>query len=405
MIQRHQTLGPLLLALLAQPALAAPEGVSTGGCEVFASGTLRSNEYLPTYQGACKNGLAEGAGKAIWKLRYAPDAAPVVWEGRFSQGIFLAEKQIVGAKKVDSTRALLDLGVLDAPKGASAGRLWVESRVDGKLPASACKPLSFQVSANGALTDDALAKAWLTAAYQRWQGVCGAAGEDALKGRVTRIQLHEGTGWSTDANGNIPSGVVQATKSLGGSSTASGEWQSYTNRASQQVAQTKRELDDKNELQANQDRVRGFARKHGATRFVELSALEKNPFRFGSEVLLVAVQMDEARTPVEAFVKPARRARYGWNRVLLRGAIADWDEQGRIVAVQVKGRSTEKETKGWLILEMVGSQRCAQPDCEDYLYMPGRRWLSDESFTASIHQDDATRLLTTASAASTNLAR
>ena len=40
-----------------------------------------------------------------------------------------------------------------------------------------------------------------------------------------------------------------------------------------------------------------------------------------------------------------------------------------------------------VVLELLQSQRCKAWDCEDYLYMPGRRWLSDERFTARSERD------------------
>lgn len=383
-----------LSALFPPAARAAIDGVSTGGCEVLASGQLRSNDYLHSFQGECRAGLAEGRGKATWKLRHAPDAPPVVWEGRFSQGIFLAERHTVGARRVDNTRVLLDQGRLDGPGNASAGRLWVESRIDGKLPASICQPLSLQVSTSGGLADDALAKAWMDAAYARWQSTCGDAGMAALKGRSLRVQLHEGGSWSPDAYGNIPAGTAQALRHWGSTSGPQGDWQGYTNRAAQKVADAQRAKQETDEARANEARIRAFARKHGATRYVELAELDRNPFRFGGDALLIAVRLAEARTPVEAYVTPARASRAEWARVILRGPIADWDEQPRIVAVRVKGRSTDPYTRDMLLLEMVDSQRCSQPDCEDYLYMPGRRWLRDESFNARLERVDAQPLRT-----------
>ena len=49
-----------LLSLCTAPALAAPQGVSTGDCEVLASGQLRSAEYVASYRGACQGGKAQG---------------------------------------------------------------------------------------------------------------------------------------------------------------------------------------------------------------------------------------------------------------------------------------------------------------------------------------------------------
>ena len=386
-------LAGLVYAASTATAHAAPAGVSTGGCEVLASGMLRTNEYLHTYQGGCKNGLAEGEGKATWQLRNAESAPPITWQGRFAQSIFLAERQTVSAKRVDNLRVLLDLGPLDAPSGAQPGRLWVESRVEGKLPASACQPLSLQASTNGKLSDDAVAKKWLDNAYARWFDVCKQSSVDALKGRYLRVQLQEGTGWSPDSFGNIPAGVVQGSRDYASSVGNPKEWVSYTNRAAQERAANVRKQEnaardkkDAEDLVANQARVRAFAHKHGASKYAEIESLQKNPFRFGNDVILLAVRVREARTPEEAFVRSARSTRYEWSYVLLRGAIASWDEQGRIVAARVKGRSTDEQTRDAVILEMVASQRCETQNCEDYLLMPGKRWLTEDGLNESSKQ-------------------
>ena len=128
---------------------------------------------------------------------------------------------------------------------------------------------------------------------------------------------------------------------------------------------------------ANQGRLRDFARTTGAKQVVELRALEQNPFRFGDGVLLVGLQLVEARTPTEAVVRAASRVSGDWSRALLQGAIAQWDNQGRVAAVRVKGRSAEKRTEDALVLELVDSRRCDSIDCEDYLLMPGKRWLRE----------------------------
>ena len=367
----------LAAACAMQPAYAAPEGVASGSCEVVVAGIMRTSDYIYRYEGGCKNGLAEGQGTASWQLRHAPDAPPTTWKGRFSQGVFLENKHTVGARRVDNTRVLLDMGSMPAPQGAQPGRLWAESRVEGKLPASACQPLGLQVSANGNLADDALARDWLDRAYAHWQSLCpdGAA---AVKGGFLRVSLQRGGDWSPDSNGNIPSGVVQATKQL---RKQPPEWSSYRNEASQQQARLQQDQQDAKDLQANRDRIHAFAKKTGAGQLVSLEALEKNPFRFDKQVILVAVRMAAARTATEAVVQPARRTRGDWSRVLLRGAIAEWDAQGRVAAVRVHGRSTDKATEDAVVLELVESQRCNAPNCEDFLLMPGRQWLLDEKFS------------------------
>ena len=383
----RQMLTCLAFGLVAPAALAAgdgraasPAGVSTGACEVLASGQLGSNEYIASYQGACKDGQANGQGRAEWRLRYAPNAAPVVWEGRFHQGVYLAESAVKGARRIDRTRVLLDLGTFQS--AGQSGRMWVESRVDGKLPAQACQPISVQISTAGSLADDEVAKQWLHSAYQRWSAVCQQANANpstkSASGRLLRVQLREDDAWAPDAYGNLPDSTVQAVTSV---TTGAGPvaWNQYTNRAAQQRTNAAHQQQATASMQANQERLRNYARATGATQYVELSALEQNPFRFGQGVVLVGLQLVEARTPTEAVVRPARRVSSDWTRALVQGAIAPWDNQGRIVAVRIQGRSTDKHTRDALILEMVDSKRCEAIDCEDYLFMPGRRWLREEA--------------------------
>ncbi len=355
---------------------ASPTGVTTGGCEVLASGQLGSNEYIASYQGGCQGGRAEGQGRAEWRLRYAPNAAPVVWQGRFSQGVFLAEPAVKAARRIDGTRVLLDLGLFQSAD--QSGRLWVESRVDGKLPAQACQPVSLQVSTTGALADDEVAKRWLQSAYNRWSAACQEASAKLASGRILRVQLREGDTWAPDAYGNLSGGTVQAVTKISEGS-AGAVWSQYTNRAAQQRANAVSQQNEAAALQANQERLRSYARAVGATQYVELAALEQNPFRFGTGVVLVGLQLVEARTPSEAVVRSARRVSGDWSRALAQGGIANWDNQGRIVAVRIKGRSTEKHARDALLLEVVDSKRCETIDCEDYLFMPGRRWLREEA--------------------------
>ena len=360
------------VAMLGGKAVAAPEGVSTGDCAVLASGQLGSSEYIASYQGACQGGKAQGQGKAEWRLRYSPQAAPVVWQGRFDQGVFLSEREVKGARRVDSTRVLLDLGALNGPGGAQ-GKLWVESRVDGKLPAQACQPISLQVSTTGALADEAIAKQWLNAAYQRWLAVCGASAVQAHSGRNLRVQLREGTAWAPDANGNLPGGVVQAVTPFVAQAQAT-HWQQYSNRAAQQQASTQREQARTAELQANAKRLKDFARATGAKQFVTLDELRTNPFRFDDAVLLVDLQMASARAPTEAVVTSPGVRCCG---ALLQGDIAQWDDTPRIVAVRVKGRSSETKTEGAPLLQLVDSRKCEARNCDDFLRLPDGRRLKD----------------------------
>jgi len=361
-------------------ALAAPAVARATDCEVLASGQLGNNDHIASYTGGCKNGRAQGQGEARWVLRYAPDTAPVVWQGRFDDGIYLAEPEILGARRLEYARVLLDLGRLTGP-GRRHGHLWVESSAEGKLPPSACRPsFNLHVSTQGPLHDDALARQWLDAAYQRWQRICSASVPPTGPARPLRVRLHEGDHWMDNRSSALPAGVVQAHTALGTSTPPrAAHWQGYSNRPAQEHAATlrqqARQAELQTELQANEKRLRDFASAVGARRFVTLEALQQNPFRFGDEVLLVDLRLQEARTPTEAIVR-GTATRYSGGS-LLHGDIAQWNDTSRLVAVRVQGRSEEPDIRGMLLLQLIDSRVCAKRNCDDFLVMPDKRRLNE----------------------------
>jgi len=376
MMNPGSKIGWLACALI---ALTAPAVASAAGCAVLASGQLGNDDHIASYTGGCKNGRAEGQGEARWALRYAPDAAPVIWQGRFVNGIYLAEPEVLGARRLEYAKVLLDLGQLTGPDRHS-GRLWVESSAEGRLPPSACRPsFNLHVSTQGPLHDNAVARQWLDAAYQRWQHICSTSVPPTGPARPLRVRLHEGNNWMDNPGPTLPAGVVQAHTSLGTSTPPkAANWQGYSNRPAQErnlaLHQQAKQAELQAELQANEKRLRDFARAVGAKRFVTLEALQQNPFRFGDEVLLVDLRLQKARTPTEAIVRGTTN--YGGGG-LLHGDIAQWDDTSRIVAVRVQGRSEEPDIRGMLLLQLIDSRMCARRNCDDFLVMPDMRRLNE----------------------------
>ena len=376
----HATHGSAALALGLLAALGLSGNASavpaekSAGCEVVASGTLNRPDYVASYSGGCRNGMADGQGKAQWRLVHAPDAAPVVWQGRFSQGVYLQESGTQAARRVDSARVLLDLG--EVRSQGKNGRLWVESRVDGKLPASACQPISVRLLAPGELTDDNVAKQWLQAGFQRWQQVCGGEAATKLKGRNVQLSIHQGSEIAPDGYGNMPATVVT---SYGPFDAGSYQPTQYTNKAAQAVVQQQQQAAQATEQAQTHQRLKAFATEVGAKRYVDLRELEQNPFRYGEQVLLVAVNVVSVESPVQAIVQPARRTRYEYSRALVNGVqVAQWGSESRLLAVRSMGRSKEPGSKGVLSLAVVESRSCKEINCADYTYVTGNRWLRDE---------------------------
>ncbi len=373
----------IALASLAAPVAAqTPEGV-TLPCQVRASGSMLSpSNYLLKYTGGCKNGFAQGDGRAEW--RYANDAslAPVVWQGRFDNGILLTPKAVVAAKPRDARNMLLDLGPLASSAGRG-GRLWVESALDGKLPADACRPqvLHVLVDVHANLASEQEARQWLQAAYQHWLRACPQGHADPKQpGKAAanaQLKIYQGFELAPDANGNVPGALVSAMASLQGTELV---FRSYTNNAAIAQQQKARDVDQTQELAANEKRLKAMARKYGATRVVDLKTLDKNPFRFDDQVLLVGIKPTRVLSRNQATVRLAHRDGWDFTTALAEGAdVAGWNEDSRMLAVRVQGRSTDVRTQDYVQLQVLGSQACEISDCQDFLLMPGGQWAHDKA--------------------------
>jgi len=352
-------------------AFAAPVVSHATGCEVLTSGMLETHDYIASYSGGCKNGRAEGQGTAQWTRRYAPDVAPIVWQGRFVDGIYLGGAEVRGARRLNSSDVLLDLGPLAGP-GRQRGHLWVKSRAHDTQPALVCRPNSVHVNTQGPLHDDAVARGWLDAAYQRWQGICRENLPPPGPVPPLQVYLHEGSDWMKEYDGrrSLPGIAVSANTALGTSTPpATADWRGYRNAPAQARAsalqQQARVAELQARLQANQKRLHDFARSVHARRFVSLDALQQNPFRFGDDILLVDVRLREARTPTLGVIHGSTRSAV--REALLQGDIAQWDDTPRIVAVRVQGRSTESRSEGVLVLELIDSRVCEERNCDEFL--------------------------------------
>ena len=376
-------LAPVLWAAATLPlpaAAQAPAGV-TLPCQVRASGVMLSpGNYILKYQGACRNGFAQGEGRARWHYANSPDTPPVVWQGRFDNGILLTPQAVTAARPRDSHNMLLDLGRMEE----GAGHLWVESSMDGKLPADGCRPraLHVLVDERAELASEPQARHWLQAAYRHWLRACpsghASPQQPGLPPAQARLQIYRGLALTPDANGNLPRSTVSASASLQGQELV---LQNYSNQAAAAQQQKARVQEQAQAYEANEKRLQALARQYGASRVVELQALDKNPFRFDGQVLLVPIRPIRVLSRDSATVRAATRDGWSYTAALAEGSdVASWDEDSRMLAVKVKGRSSEERTQDRVILQVLGSQACAAGDCQDYLLHGGGKWAYDKAW-------------------------
>ncbi|MDR1967342.1 MAG: hypothetical protein LBQ32_01440, partial [Burkholderiaceae bacterium] len=375
----NRCLGAFGLACSVGTAWAAQHKDPASGCAVVAPRYLASSDYSFQYQGACKAGLAEGKGKAIWTLRSSPQNH-VVWEGRFSAGVYLPPPQgIVSAREWSGPRGgndtvVFDLGTLPAQSGISAVRLEVEAASELTNYPDPCKPGTLWVvnAPAAALTADAVAQPLLVSAADKLKARCGAALQQPNQrgqAQYTHLQVRavatprlEGDQW-----GNPGPALVTANVPL----VAGAAMEAYNNQAASQQRQQQQQADAQSERQANAQRLRAFFKTHQAQGWSALSDIDQNPFRFSGQVVVTAARLGDVLSPTRVWLE-ARGDGWLYATAILDGpGIAQWKPGWRLLAVRVTGRiKDETYLNGQAQLQLVGSEACTESQCADWLNLP-----------------------------------
>jgi hypothetical protein len=366
-----------LLALavgLASQAQAAQHKDAASGCAVSAPAYLASSDYVFSYQGACRDGLAEGQGKATWTLRNSPSHREE-WAGRFSAGVYLPEpSQGLKARALRGDNVLFDLGPLPKLEGMSP-RLAVEATSELTRYPDPCKPDTlFVLQADGpALVSDDVAKQLLRSALDKLKLRCG---DDRLRERGrpggershVRVRMVPQPDLETDSYGNPKGVVVEASLPL----DVGKDLAQYSNSVASQQRQRQAREERDAQKQANAQRLQAFAKPAGAGLWVGLNALAQNPFRYQDQIVLTAVKLNEVVAPTRARVM-AVGGGYQSSFALIEGeGLARWEPGSRVLAVKVLGRlpNTDADLPAGLHLQLLSHLPCAQGDCGDRLSLP-----------------------------------
>jgi hypothetical protein len=374
--RRKQLLASLLVAGAAATgtAQAAEHRDPTSGCVVQAPSYLASNDFIFSYEGACRNGLAEGQGKAIWTLRYSPQNRHV-WAGRFNNGVFLPEpSQGLSARVLKDETLLFDLGALPKLKGLSP-RLAVEASGEMTEAADPCQPYTLWVlqGSGEALEADDVAQTLLRSAADKLKLRCGmdrllAMPRSTAQRTHLRVRVVPQAALELDRYGNPQGTIVEANVPLQPNQAL----EQYSN----QVAAKRREEQARAERQlaqqANAQRLQAFAKPAGAQVWASIPALAQNPFRFQDQVVLTAVSLDEVQSPQRARVTGLGRMGSYQFATLEGEGLGRWAPGSRVLAVRVLGRlpATDELHPSGLRLQLVAELACAERDCSDRLYLP-----------------------------------
>ncbi len=366
-----------LIALAAgwvSSAQAAEHRDAASGCAVVAPSYLASSDYVFSYQGACRDGLAEGQGRATWTLRLSPQNREER-AGRFSAGVFLPEPSNgLRARALARESVLFDLGPLPKLQGMTP-RLAVEASGELTRLADPCKPDTLWVlQADGpALAQDEVAKQLLRSALDKLKSRCG---DDRLRERgrpggertYVRVRAVPPAELETDNYGNPKGVITEASLSL----DPGKEFQQYSNEAASQQRQRQAREERDALRQANSQRLKAFAQSAGAPVWVGVPALAQNPFRYQGQVVLTAASLDEVVAPTRARLLGIGGG-YQSSYALIEGeGLAKWAPGARVLAVRVMGRlpNTDADLPAGLHLQLLGQLPCAQADCGDRLTLP-----------------------------------
>ena len=271
---------------------------------------------------------------------------------------------------------LVDLGPVADSEG-KGGRLWVEVAKQGSHGGDTCRPkgLHVLVDVHTPLASETIARQWLQAAHHLWQRACSAAAVRSVG--LVPLAVYQGFELVPDAQGNLPPATVKATASLQGKELF---YQQYSNNAASLQRQNAEQPDQRKEYGGNAARLQAMMRKFDARRVVDLKTLDKGAVRWHGQVLLVGVRPERVLSRKAATVRAAHREGWDAAEALAEGAeIAKWGTDSRMLAVRVKGRTTDVRTQDRVILQVLGSQVCSDRDCEDYLLLPGGQWAHDKA--------------------------
>lgn len=363
-----------LALLVGSAAQGAQHKDVASGCAVSAPAYLASSDYVFSYQGACRDGLAEGQGKAIWTLKNSPSHREE-WAGRFSAGVYLPEPAAgMKARALRGDSVLFDLGPLPKLEGMSP-RLTVEATSELTKFPDPCKPDTlFVLQADGpALVSDDVAKQMLRSAVDKLKQRCG---DDRLRERGrpggershVRVRMVPQADLEMDPYGNPQGIVVEAALPL----EAGKDFNQYSNSVASQQRQRQAREEREALRQANAQRLKAFAKAADATAWVSLPVLMQNPFRYQGKVVLTSASLDEVVGPTRARLQGAGRDRYGSHALVEGEGLAQWEPGARVIAVRVLGRLSDTDAKlpGWLHLQLVNQLKCEQGDCGDRLQLP-----------------------------------
>lgn len=347
------------LLLAAAPSHAAGAGYVDDldrRCQVWAPSMLGPGDYALRYSGACRNGVAEGKGKAEWLYRYADMKVKAAWEGEFRNGVFLDGQTIKGAvEPVPGDRYVVAMGK------AGDAELYFVSRSPQDGPMALCQidRVALLPAARVDLSDDEAARrllesgarAYLTACPKETRGPELGIFDEAVKPR---------------ANGMLPNPVVRARYDI-----ESGKLSGYSNEPSRKAQQARQQAEYAGKQTAARKQFMALSRQHDVAAWLTARQLDENPFRWEGRTVGLIVRLERMLTRDTALVRSGLR---DWGAPLqLTGIAPDFPESRRSVLLVARVGKREHAADGrgdgptYVTLQRIDHRVCENDGCGDWL--------------------------------------
>jgi hypothetical protein len=343
-----------------------------GRCQVWAPSMLGQRDYAVRYRGACKNGRAEGKGKAEWLYRYAEMKVKATWEGDFRNGVFLDGQTIRG--KVEPVSG--DKYVVDMGKVSGADLLFISrSPQDGPFELCKLDQLALVLGPKAAAADDDQVRRIMTEGVSAYRNACPSGGN--LRIGVFSEPLTPG------AHGRLPNPIARARID-----DETGKLAGYSNDAAAKAQREKDQAEYARKEEESRKQFNAFSSKHGIAAWLTVQQLDENPFRWEGKTVGLVVRLERMLARDTALVGGLRN----WGPSLqLKGITPDFPESRYSVVLAARVGKREKQADNpenngatYVTLTHVDNRLCERNSCSDwFIWARGNNELIwGEPFTA-----------------------
>lgn len=347
-------------------------------CHVWAPNRLAAGDYVLRYRGDCRDGRAEGKGKAEWLHRWAENKLAYVWDGGFRNGVFLGDRPVEGPVEVMGNRDVLLLGL----GRLATGRLAFVSTSADFAPVVLCNVdlVAAILDDKVESADDASVLAQLHEAGERYRTLCPDSRSHNVRINAYRAPLKPNQG------GYLPEPIADVTFAPAKDGEAA--FSHYRNKATE-ANQAKARVRAREGQRAEARRqFMEFSRKHGIQAWVTSRNLEKNPFVWQDKTVALAVRLERMLTQDLALVHGIGEGGwYGGDALLLQGVKPDFFGEGAAVLAARVGKRVSSRDLGdtgkyeyeATVLHYLAGQPCNKPRCAE--------WFDWEGADETIHWD------------------